>query len=121
VSVSSLGTSSISVPCILGSPQCSLLFIVSMSLLWEQMVITGFFVFMLVNFAGLFQVVLLSVPSASVCCNWSKQSPCDQRSKLGRPLFLVFFFFFPAVTKILGGVVVGVKHFAWAPNSQKSV
>ena len=30
--------------------------------------------------------------SISVSGNWFERSACDQQSKLGRPLFLVFFF-----------------------------
>ena len=46
--------------------------------------------------------------------NWTERSNCDQRSNLGRPLFLVLIF--AAVTKIPEGVVVGFQNFAWAPK-----
>ena len=55
---------------------------------------------------------------------WSEQSVCDQRSNLGRPLFLVINLLtltltLATVTKFPKGVVVGFRIFACAPNSQK--
>ena len=50
---------------------------------------------------------------------WSERSACDQRSNLGRPLFLVLFHvFFLGVPlfKSPEGVVVGFWNFAWAPK-----
>ena len=49
--------------------------------------------------------------------NWSEQSACDQRSNLGRPLFLVIIFSLsPPLFKTQEGVVVGFQKFAWAPD-----
>ena len=50
---------------------------------------------------------------------WSKRSACDQRSNLGRPLFLVLIFsltLLTPLTNIPEGVVVGFQIFAWAPR-----
>ena len=51
--------------------------------------------------------------------NWSERSVCDQRSNLGRPLFLVLIFFLlllPSLFKIPEGVAVGFQIFAWVPK-----
>jgi hypothetical protein len=57
--------------------------------------------------------------------NWSERSACDQRSNLGRPLFLVinlfllsYLIFLIPLFKTPEGVVVGFQIFAWTPKKK---
>ena len=59
------------------------------------------------------------VHATSEATYWSEQSVWDQRSNLGRPLFLVFFFLSLTVTILPEGAVLWLWNFAWAPYWQK--
>ena len=77
-----------------------------------------------INEGGHYFIGPSEVRATSGATYWSERSACDQRSNLGRPLFLVINLFFSSflfipLFKTPEGVVVGFQIFAWAPKYHK--